>query len=377
MGKVMSQLLASIDFSKTCDTFAWYTVVTRFNYEAKFVSELLDKVSQNEYLLEYFDDIFIPEKKCTVEYINIKGKIAKRIITDKTMSLYVFVKAKMNEQIYWLIRNTIGCATILAVGDALVVISDEEANKHRQDADITEDKMKNMVIVSKVNPFFNPFLELKGIESNQEKIINIKKQKQEESNIADNVSLSKDNTRSTSKSFNRDIYAKRTKVESLPSVDDIDPQVLLKKLRRKSLTNEFFQLANKDVSFLSEEDLKKLQMLVKRSQDIPKPQNCKKKFNKRANNKFPVKSNNSQKPKYKSITGKSQNNELTTSAQVSSTQKSSKQVLSKRHRQVKKHRQLRLPYRIIKRHHQQHHHQQHQQFYLNRVHTIHHQNFPD
>lgn len=293
----IQQPLAIVNFANINKDFAWYIVVTRFNYEAKFTAELLEYLKNNPELLDYFDDIFIPEKKCIVEYKNVKNKIARRTITDKTMSLYVFVKVKMNEHIYGIIRNIIGCATILAVGDALVTVSDEEALQHRQDADITEDTMKGLSIYSKVNPFFNPLLPLKGIASDQQKIIIVKKSaaKQDNlsnTNIVSDMNVTDVNALSTNVNINveadakinnnykpaeslntsisnisdnitdRDIVTTRLKAERIANIDDIDPDFFFKKLQSRSLIEKFLSLSGKDVSFLSDVDLQKLQRRV-------------------------------------------------------------------------------------------------------------------
>ena len=232
-----------LDFTNISKNYEWYTVVTKFNYEAKFVSRLIEQLAKQPAILNYFDDVFVPERKCTVEYKNSQGKMAKRIITDKTMSLYVFVKAKMTEYIYWFIRNTDGCATILATGDSLITIPNNQIITYRDDALIKGNSMKNMQILTKVNPFHNPIHKLKNINT-EDVILTVKKfnQKQEDT--------SKD----------REIFMKRTKSESLPGVKDINPKILLKYLNKLSLTKKFLDLDN--VNFLSNEDLTVLKNAV-------------------------------------------------------------------------------------------------------------------
>lgn len=270
--------LAVISFADISDNFEWYTVVTRFNYEAKFANELLEKLNKNRELLDYFEDLFIPERKCTVEYKNVKGHTSKRIITDKTMSLYVFVKAKMTEHIYWQLREITGCASILSTGSMLITLTDEEIKKRRDDAFIHETTIKNMLIINKVNPYHNPILALKDInnELNPPKLIVIDKSDLEEESIISNNNLleKKDNiasikdtsTKLNQNNDNKDVYMKRTKAESLPGIDDINPRLFLKRLQKLTLTKKFFELTGKDVSFMSDSDLERFKALIKETQ---------------------------------------------------------------------------------------------------------------
>lgn len=270
--------LAVISFADISDNFEWYTVVTRFNYEAKFANELLEKLNKNRELLDYFEDLFIPERKCTVEYKNVKGHTSKRIITDKTMSLYVFVKVKMTEHIYWQLREITGCASILSTGSMLITLTDEEIKKRRDDAFIHETTMKNMFIINKVNPYHNPILALKDInnELNPSKLIVIDKSDLEEESIISNNNLleKKDNiasikdtsTKLNQNNDNKDVYMKRTKTESLPGIDDINPRLFLKRLQKLTLTKKFFELTGKDVSFMSDSDLERFKTLIKETQ---------------------------------------------------------------------------------------------------------------
>lgn len=415
----IQQPLATVNFANINKDFAWYIVVTRFNYEAKFTAELLEYLKNNPELLDYFDDIFIPEKKCIVEYKNVKNKLARRTITDKTMSLYVFIKVKMNEHIYGIIRNIIGCATILAVGDALVTVSDEEALKHRQDADITEDTMKGLLIYSKVNPFFNPLLPLKGIMSDQQKIILVKKSVSKQDNVSNtnivsDINAADVNALSTNVSINaeadakinnncelnqslntsisditdRDIVTTRLKAERIANVDDIDPDFFFKKLQNRSLIEKFLSLSGKDVSFLSDADLQKLQRRVEWARKKQAQREVMSNLHSRQNNS--KRYNSSKKKAYQPATVVSSKNNNNTQKKSSNykyniqsqqvpanvpAQQNTKKYQQRRHvqnyylmqfhhqqkqastkkqvQQQKKqqhHQQLRLPYKMVRRH---------------------------
>ena len=309
MGQAAPKML--LDFSTISRDEAWYTVVTKFNYEVKFVSELLKKLAQNQHLLEDFVDLFIPEKKCTIEYLNAQGKLATRIITDKTMSLYVFIKVKMSEDLYWLLKDINGCSTLLATGNSLTTIPEDEVLKYRNDADIKEDTFKGFKIISKINPFYNPISTLKGHIDQQETIslkkesfletkdeINVEKtfkkkrgrprkklldetiqetqplvDKQEIITLKDKKKFDYPkktepitNLKDTIENDQRDLSVKRTKAEGLPNLNEINPHILLRKLKKLGLMDKFMKLGGKDVSFLSNIDLSKLQGTVKQAQ---------------------------------------------------------------------------------------------------------------
>lgn len=363
--------LAVISFADISDNFEWYTVVTRFNYEAKFANELLEKLNKNRELLDYFEDLFIPERKCTVEYKNVKGHTSKRIITDKTMSLYVFVKAKMTEHIYWQLREITGCASILSTGSMLITLTDEEIKKRRDDAFIHETTMKNMFIINKVNPYHNPILALKDInnELNPSKLIVIDKSDLEEESIISNNNLleKKDNiasikdtsTKLNQNNDNKDVYMKRTKAESLPGIDDINPRLFLKRLQKLTLTKKFFELTGKDVSFMSDSDLERFKTLIKETQrEISTPkvvENNISNYSSTINTRQHTSSKNrrvssrklSDKPKYTKSDngGKKQNN--------SSTLYESNQAINEQnHLNASNMSKVKLPYKVIR--HQNH-----------------------
>ena len=90
MNKIVS--LTAIDFSQVSKDYKWYTIVTKFNYEFKFERDFLEGLSTYN-LLDDVQDLFIPAKKFTIEYINAKNITMKREVTEKVMSLYVFIKA--------------------------------------------------------------------------------------------------------------------------------------------------------------------------------------------------------------------------------------------------------------------------------------------
>lgn len=149
-----------IDFTELPTGFKWYTVVTRFNYEQKFMHDFLEGLEAHNFV-DLVEDIFIPAKEYSLEYENSKGKKAYKTVTDKVISLYVFIKAKMTDRLYWYMRNTAGYATVLATGESLNVLSDDEIFRIRTNCIVKEKEIKDMKVASSKDPFFNPMVELK------------------------------------------------------------------------------------------------------------------------------------------------------------------------------------------------------------------------
>lgn len=190
-----------INFNYVSQNPEWYTIVTKFNYEQKFVTDLilgLKNVGLDENVLEIIvpfkevckeetdketiDDFFVFYKgksvnksdesylkslgelfdlsKFTQEEIDIKIGLMKeneeliklqRLIDFnkinyyskdknitveeqkkqvlKVMPLYVFVKARMSEKLFYYLKNTAGCANIMAASGSLLTMTDEEIDK--------------------------------------------------------------------------------------------------------------------------------------------------------------------------------------------------------------------------------------------------------
>ncbi len=129
-----------IDFTECPSSSAWYVVVTGFNYEKRFAKSFSEKLTalENEDIAKDVSDIYVPfyeyDKK---EYKN--GKEKKRHITYKALPLYVFVRCKMSEKLFWAMRNSEGCIMLLASGSTLNTMTDLEI-----------EKMKNVVKESSI-----------------------------------------------------------------------------------------------------------------------------------------------------------------------------------------------------------------------------------
>ncbi|GAE87390.1 transcription termination/antitermination protein NusG [Acetivibrio straminisolvens] len=98
----------------------WYVVHTYSGYENK-VKANLEKIVENRNMQDYILDIVVPME----EQIEIKdGK--KKASLKKVFPGYVLVKMIMNDESWYVVRNTRGVTGFVGPGSKAVPLSDEE-----------------------------------------------------------------------------------------------------------------------------------------------------------------------------------------------------------------------------------------------------------
>jgi len=98
----------------------WYVVYTYSGYENK-VKANLEKIVENRNLQDYILDIVVPME----EQIEIKdGK--KKASLKKVFPGYVLVKMIMNDESWYVVRNTRGVTGFVGPGSKAVPLTDEE-----------------------------------------------------------------------------------------------------------------------------------------------------------------------------------------------------------------------------------------------------------
>jgi len=98
----------------------WYVVHTYSGYENK-VKANLEKIVENRNLQDYILDIVVPME----EQIEIKdGK--KKASLKKVFPGYVLVKMIMNDESWYVVRNTRGVTGFVGPGSKAVPLTDEE-----------------------------------------------------------------------------------------------------------------------------------------------------------------------------------------------------------------------------------------------------------
>jgi transcription antitermination factor NusG len=116
---------------------AWYTVVTKFNYEQKYAKDLLAGL-KNSPAGDSIFEVVVPFKEHKEIVKDSKGKEKEKVTIEKIMPLYVFVKAEMNDYVWNYLRNTAGAATILAAGGIPLVMTEQEITKIKEACGILE-----------------------------------------------------------------------------------------------------------------------------------------------------------------------------------------------------------------------------------------------
>lgn len=109
-------MLGSVDLSVVPKEYVWYTVVTKFNYEEKYIDNVQQAI-QDTNLEKLISEYYIP-----IKYTKEKVKLIDGTEKDKIhkvkgcFSNYVFVKCIMTEKLWNLLRTTTGAAVILSTG---------------------------------------------------------------------------------------------------------------------------------------------------------------------------------------------------------------------------------------------------------------------
>jgi transcriptional antiterminator NusG len=139
----MAQKMPTIPISlQSCPKdYAWYTIVTKFNYEQKFATTLKDSL-KNSGMDKFITEILVPFKEEEVITKTKSGKEKKTVKVEKVYPGYVFVKVLMNEQVWSYIRGTVGVSTILAPSGYPLVMSEEEINNIKDTCGIFEKELE-------------------------------------------------------------------------------------------------------------------------------------------------------------------------------------------------------------------------------------------
>ena len=119
-------ILGKVDLSGVPQEYKWYTVVTQFNYEEKYIENVQEAVvgTELEHLIsEYYVPIKYTKEKIKLVDGATKNKIHK---TKGALSNYVFIKCILTESLWNLLRGTTGIAVIPTVGGIPQWLSEED-----------------------------------------------------------------------------------------------------------------------------------------------------------------------------------------------------------------------------------------------------------
>lgn len=110
---------------------AWYTIVTKTNYEKKVAKDLQMGI-KNAAFKDDIIEVVVPIKEVEEVVTGKDGKPQKVTKPEKPFPSYVFVRARMNEDVWRYLRGVTGVSTILSVGGYLSTMSDQEIKRIKE-----------------------------------------------------------------------------------------------------------------------------------------------------------------------------------------------------------------------------------------------------
>lgn len=129
MGKKFTTFKVNLDGLDI--TPRWYTIVTQYNYEQKVANDI-NKMSNDERMKGIICEAFSGIKEIKQEVRNKKGELKIKIINEKVMANYVFVKTKVNPEVWGILSNITGVSAILCVSGVPISTPDIEIEKMRK-----------------------------------------------------------------------------------------------------------------------------------------------------------------------------------------------------------------------------------------------------
>ena len=111
------------------DQALWYVVHTYSGYENKVAQDLLTTV-KNRQLQDLICDVKVPVEITTEDVLDKSGnKIGEKEVQSKLYPSYVFVKMIMNDDTWYIVRNTRGCTGFVGPGSKPEPLSEAEVQK--------------------------------------------------------------------------------------------------------------------------------------------------------------------------------------------------------------------------------------------------------
>ena len=107
----------------------WYVVHTYSGYENKVAQDLMTMV-ENRRIQDLICDVKVPTETVVEEVFDKRGnKTGEKEVQHKLYPGYVFVKMVMNDNTWYIVRNTRGCTGFVGPASKPVPLSPEEVEK--------------------------------------------------------------------------------------------------------------------------------------------------------------------------------------------------------------------------------------------------------
>jgi transcriptional antiterminator NusG len=107
----------------------WYVVHTYSGYENKVATDLMTMV-ENRRIQDLICDVKVPTETVMEDQFDKTGnKIGEKEVQRKIYPGYVFVKMVMNDNTWYIVRNTRGCTGFVGPESKPVPLTEEEVRK--------------------------------------------------------------------------------------------------------------------------------------------------------------------------------------------------------------------------------------------------------
>ena len=104
----------------------WYVVHTYSGYENKVAQDLMTMV-ENRRIQDLICDVKVPTETVLEEVLDKRGnKTGEKEVQRKLYPGYVFVKMVMNDNTWYIVRNTRGVTGFVGPGSKPIPLTDEE-----------------------------------------------------------------------------------------------------------------------------------------------------------------------------------------------------------------------------------------------------------
>ncbi|MDR1300612.1 MAG: transcription termination/antitermination protein NusG [Candidatus Nomurabacteria bacterium] len=140
----------------------WYTLQVSSGYEEKVETEIRRRIDGVDMADKIFD-VMVPKEK-TIEIKNGRRKT----LDKKIFQGYVFVEAKLTEEVWYILRNTPGVTGFVGAGNDPTPVNEREIREIRKRMGKTEATQEiDFSVGEVVNVIDGPF---KGFEGNIEEV---------------------------------------------------------------------------------------------------------------------------------------------------------------------------------------------------------------
>lgn len=142
----------------SADNMRWYVIQTYAGYENKVMRNLLNRIAQRE-MQHLISDVVVP----TEEEIEIKNG-QRRTVQRKVYPGYVLVHMILNEDTWYLVRNTPGVSTFVGNGNKPSPLDEQEVRSILRQMETVEPKVRVTYQVGQtVKIIDGPFTDFEGV----------------------------------------------------------------------------------------------------------------------------------------------------------------------------------------------------------------------